>query len=118
MHLQSAWNREKTSIYYMTHIIANFQKLTLMTGFVLQGLYTNIHIYTETDFRGKGSSTLIVLPHGVKDRPVLHDSKQLVGRRHVVCAGRPCIAKERVGGPDLVHHAVVQRQDFNGPLKG
>lgn len=84
--------------------------------------YFNILLKTFTFIQipeGKGFPPhLIVLPHGVKDRSVLHDPKQFVRRRHVVCEGLPCVAKKRVGRPDLVHHAVVQRQDFDGPLKG
>lgn len=56
-------------------------------------------------------------PHGVEDGAVLHDSEQFVRRGHVMRNGLLGVSEKSVRRPDLVHHAVVQPQDFRGSFK-
>ena len=57
------------------------------------------------------------LPHGVEERPFLCDAEQLVGHGHVVGHRLLAVVKERVRGPDLAGHQVVQTEDSHGPFK-
>lgn len=60
---------------------------------------------------------MIISPHCVKDSPILHDAEQLVGCGHVVGNRFLGVSEEGVWCPDLIHHEVVQPQDFNGTFK-
>lgn len=57
------------------------------------------------------------LPHGVEDRPILHNAEEFVGSGHVVGNGLFGIPEESVRRPNLVHHFVVQAQNFSGTIK-
>lgn len=64
-----------------------------------------------------GSTVPVDSPHGVEHSPVLHDAEQFVGRGHVMGDGLLGVPEEGVWYPDLVHHAVVQPEDFRGAFK-
>lgn len=68
-------------------------------------------------FSGKRTCSSVCSPHGVQHGPVLHDTEQFVGRRHVVRDGLLGISEERVRYPDLLHHAVVEAQDLSGAFE-
>lgn len=47
----------------------------------------------------------------------MHDAEELVWCGHVMGNGLLGVSEESIWGPDLVHHKVVQPQDFSGALK-
>lgn len=56
-------------------------------------------------------------PHGVEDSPVLHDAEEFVRCGRVMRNGLLGVSEKSVWRPDLVHHAIVQPQDFRGALE-
>lgn len=53
------------------------------------------------------------VPHSVEDGPVLHDSEESVGCRHVVSHGSFPVPEEGVGGPDFGHHEIIEAEDLH-----
>lgn len=65
----------------------------------------------------QNNNSAIRSPHGVEDSPILHDAKEFVRCGRVMRNGLPGVSEESVWRPNLVHHAVVQAEDFSRALE-
>lgn len=66
---------------------------------------------------GQSDITHKHLPHGVKQRAIILQPQQLVGRGHVVSNRFLAVKEEGIGSPDIAGQQVVQRQHLHGTFE-